>query len=528
MASMPRWSAPALALGCVQFMIGCAQVNPQPDLHRAAGYLKEVTDVDGDFTADQESISRRVEDLLRNGVTVEEAAQICVLNNPTLQAEYASVGIARADVVQSGLFANPTLAFSAQFPEGGGRSNIQASLAQNIVDLWQIPVRKRAAERSLDDAILRLARSAAQLCIDTKVSYYVAVAADQSYTIAKENKDIAQVLLDKALARQRAGVVSELDVNLNRQTVLTAQLEVQQARLDAAAARRRLGVLLGVTIPVEEIVLSTSLTEAAPRLSGEPATEIVEGGAADWVPQTNVEDLLDLAREHRLDLKAARKSAEAAAARVETEIRKILPDFNIGATLERNERRALPGRKLLAATARASIANGALTAPDIQSRSQRDQERRQEIDAIFGPAFSLTLPIFDQNQAQIARARFSYEQAVKQVDALERSIVQEIRQSLDQAKTAAEILRFYEGSLLPQARSNLELSRTSYEKGATSILIVLDAQRSLLTARRAAVTARQTGATSLAELERVTAQPIGTLRTRSIPATQPSGPPAIQ
>ncbi|RIK63134.1 MAG: hypothetical protein DCC65_16410 [Planctomycetota bacterium] len=487
-------------------LCGCAQVKPQPDYDRANEHIQDATGYAPGYRPSEELLaSQQVELLMHDGLSLDDAVKLALLNNPTLQATYRDVGIARADVVQSGLFSNPTFAFSAQFPEGGGRSNIQASLAQNIVDLWQIPIRKRAAERSLDESILRLARAAAQLCIDTKIAYYAAVAADQNLDIARENYDIVKRLLDVALARQKAGFVSELDVNLNRQTVLTAQLEVQQARLDAAAARRQLALLLGVTTRVEDVALTTPLSEAP---------------LVWWT----TDELLEVAREHRLDLRAARKSAEAAAVRLEFEYRKIFPDFNIGAALERNERRALPGRDVLADTARASIANGALTAPDIQSRGQRNQERRQEIDAILGPAFSLTLPIFDQNQAQIARARFTFEQTLKQVEALERGIVQETRQSLDAATTAAEIARFYEQSLLPQSQSNLELTRTSYEKGATPILVVLDAQRSLLAARRGAVTARQAASTSLAELERVTAQPLRALPT-SMPASQPASLP---
>lgn len=481
--------------------IGCSQVRPRPDYERANREIQVVTGHDAAYQPEDEAeIETVVSNLLDDGLSLDDAVKIALLNNPTLQAGYRDVGIARADVVQSGLFSNPTLAFSAQFPEGGGRSNIQTSLAQNIADLWQIPIRKCAAEHALDEAVFRLARSAAQLCIDTKVAYYIAVAADQGHIIAKENYEIADRLFDAAVAREKAGVVSELDVNLNRQVLLTAQLEVQQARLDAASARRRLALSLGVTTPIEDIALTTPLSSVSDLALNPPK-------------------LLEIARAHRLDLKAARKAAEAAADRVQVEYRKIFPDFNLGIALERNERRALPGRDILADTARASIANGALTAPDIQSRAQRDQERRQEIDTILGPAFSLTLPLFDQNQAQIAKAVYAYEQAVKQVEALERTIVQEIRQAMDQAETAAEIARFYEESLLPQSLSNLDLSRASYEKGATSLILVLDAQRSLLTARRTAVAARQAAATSLAELERVTAQPVDTL-VKEVPATQ--------
>lgn len=507
MASILRWSNFVFWLICGSVIAGCAQVNPQPDYDRVNQTIRDATGQDGSYRpGDDAMATEQVNLLLQHGLSLDDAVRLTLLNNPTLQAAYRDVGIARADVVQSGLFSNPTLAFSVQFPEGGGRSNIQASLAQNIVDLWQIPVRKRAAERSLDKAILELARSASQLCVDTKVAYFMAVAADQGNTIAKENQDITKLLLDAALARQKAGVVSELDVNLNRQVVLASQLEVQQTRLDAASARRRLALLLGLTTPAEALSLTTPLSDV-------PHIALSEN------------ELLEIASKHRLDLMAARKEAEAATANIEVEIRKIFPDFSIGPAIERSERRAQPGRDILADTARASMRAGALTAPDIQTRAQRDLERRQVIDAILGPSISLTLPIFDQNQAQIAKARYSYEQSLKEVDALERGIVQEIRQALDQAGTAAEIVGFYEGSLLPQSLSNLELSRASYEKGATSILVVLDAQRSLLTARRAAVTARQTAATSLAELERATAQPLNALMKTSIPTTRATSGP---
>ncbi|HWL92722.1 MAG TPA: TolC family protein [Phycisphaerae bacterium] len=506
MASILRWTNFAFMLAVVPLFLGCAHVEPNQDYQRVNEHLQQTTDVEMGYTPGDLAVMERVDELQREGLTVDEAVQLCVLNNPTLQAEYASVGIARADVAQSGLFSNPSLAFSVQFPEGGGRSNIQASLAQNIVDLWQIPVRKRAAERSLDEAILRLARTASQLCIDTKVAYYAALAADESHSIAQENLHLTGSLLDVALAQQTAGIVGELDVNLNRQTVLGSQLEVQQTRLDASTARRRLAVLLGLIGFADDLALTTPL----------PTNTHL---------QASDELLFEIATEHRLDLRAAKKAAEAAGARVELEYRKIIPEFSLGGAMERNERRALGGRKLLADTALASVANRELTAPDIQTRGERDLERRQEIEAMFGPAFTLTLPIFDQNQAQIAKARFVYEQALKQVDALERAIVQEIRQSLDQLQTAADIVSFYEGSLLPQALSNLDLSRSSYEIGRTSVIIVLDAQRNLLTARRAAVTARQNAATAVAEVERTTAQPFRALGALSTPDSQPTTAP---
>src|SRR5687767_9049147 len=44
---------------------------------------------------------------LDDGVTEDEAVAIALWNNPALQAEMTALGLARADVIQAGLLANP-------------------------------------------------------------------------------------------------------------------------------------------------------------------------------------------------------------------------------------------------------------------------------------------------------------------------------------------------------------------------------------------------------------------------------------
>lgn len=503
---MNRMSISKSLIGCVSscsLVCGCIAVNPDRDYAKARQTIMETTGSGSVFSPeDTSAVEAVVAERMKGGITLDEAVEICLLNNPSLQAAFLNVGIARADLVQSELLSNPTLALSIAFPEGGGRSNIQATFAQSIVELWQIPVRKRAASRALDASILDLARQAAQAAIDTKSAYLSAIAAEQILVIAQENLQLAQQLLEAAEDRQKAGAVGELDVNLVRGTLYSAELETQRARLDSSTARRRLATLLGLTADAQHLVLSSALSSETPvRFDGSRITE--------------------LALAHRLDIQAARKETEATRARLALEYRKIFPDVAIGAYLERTERRALPGRNIAADTARASVAAGSLTAPEIQSRGQRDMERNQEIDAIFGPAFNLTLPIFDQNQAQIARAKYTYEQSLRQLDALERSVVQEVSQGVDSAETARKVAEYFRVKLLPQAQSNLDLSRESYKAGRASLIVLLDAQRVLLSTRREAISARREAAVALAELERLVSKPIA-----AILATLPISVPA--
>ncbi|MBX3396062.1 MAG: TolC family protein [Phycisphaerae bacterium] len=480
----------AICLSAALALSGCATVEPRADYERANRYIADVTGQDASYNpADEAAASKRVEALLASGLSASGAVELALLNNPTLQAAYRNVGIACADVVQSGLLANPSLGLSIQFPEAGGRSNIQASLAQNIVELWQIPVRRKAAEKELDAAILDLARQAAELTTEVRRAYYAALSADAVHEIARKNVAVADRLLAVVQARKDAGNVGELDLNLARGTTLEAKLELQQARLAAHSERRRLATLLGLTLAAESLELTDSLTT--------PKTLRI-----------NADAVVAMAKANRLDLSAARRQADSAAARLHLEYLKIFPEISIGPFLERSERRALGGRKPFADAARASIAAGTPTIPAIQSRGERNLERRQEINAILGPSISITLPIFDQNQAQIAKAEIELEKAQKQLEAIDRAIVQEVRQRVDQAQTACHLARFYATDLTPQADRNLELSQETYRAGRTSLIVVLDAQRILLAARRSGVLAEQSAAAALADLELSTGRPL--------------------
>jgi len=499
------FSAPSLLTA------GCATVNPKPDYDRVDRQIALVVGQGLQYRpGDEPAVRATTTTLLEDGLTAQEAVQIALLNNPKVWAGLLRTGMARADVVQAGLFTNPTVGILLRFPEAGGLADLETVLAQSIADLWMIPVRTRAAERDLDRSVLETAREAAVIANDTKVAYYNAVAAQRALEISRENLGLVEQLLKIAEARLEAGPVGSLDVNLVRGLKLQAEVDQRNARLAAATARRTLATLLGLDAPAEELRLIDPLPP--------PIAATVEA-----------ERLVAIARDARLDVRAARDAVAAAEARVELEYAKVFQTVALTFDLERNARRALPGRKIAADTARASIASGALTAPDIESRGQRRLARSQEIEAILGPGLSLTLPLLDQNQAQIAKARLAMQEADARLESLWRTVAQETREAADRATTAWGIARTYEQEVLPQAQTTLELSQSAYQAGQTPILNVIDAQRSLLQTRQAYVAALQSAATALVDLERATARPASFLLQSAGPSTQPaSTPPASE
>ena len=327
--------------------------------------------------------------------------------------------------------------------------------------------------------------------------YYQAVGAQQLHEVTQDNLRVAREVLEMVRARQKAGAASELDVNLSRGLVVDAELLMEPARLDATDARRGLAQLLGIITQVDALLLLDPLPEA-------PA-------------QTpDAEALITLARERRLVIRAARRAVAVAETRLREQWRMIFPAVAVGVALERAERKRLGGRDLLADTARSSIAAGGLTAPEIQPRS----ERRRNTDLIIGPSVDLELPIFDQNQAQIAKARYMYQKAVKTLDALDRSVAQEVRSAVDRAMTGWKLVQVYRERSIPLTQSNLDLSRKSFQAGTVSFLAVLEAQRSYLDNRRRYTAVLQATAVTIPELERTIGLPF-----HKLVAEEPGGSP---
>lgn len=466
---------------------GCATVDPGPDYDRAAQHVARATGHQNLYRpGDDETVEAKVQELLVDGLSADEAVRICLLNNPRLQAAVLDIGMARADLVQSGLLSNPSLGVGLRLPSGGGLANVEAGLAQNIAELWQIPVRKQMAQRELDRSVLKLAREAAILAMEAKTAYYQAVAASQLETITSENVEIVQRLLDLALVRREAGVGTDVEVNLSRSELGETQLAFRAARLAAFEARSKLVSLLGLTITPDTLELHETLPQ--PR---------------HWT--LSAERLIEIAEASRLDLQAATQAVDAAAAQVELERRRIFGEIEVGLELEREARKRSSSRDLVAETARSSLEAGGLSLPSIGPDEDKDT------DFVIGPTLSLELPIFDQNQAQIARAEYAFRQAEKTRAALLHEVMQEARLAHQRAKSAWDTARFYGDHLLPLRETSLALAHDAYKAGKASFLSVLEAQRTLLDTRAGQVEALAGSAVALVELERAVGRPIETI-----------------
>jgi outer membrane protein TolC len=127
---------------------------------------------------------------------------------------------------------------------------------------------------------------------------------------------------------------------------------------------------------------------------------------------------------------------------------------------------------------------------------------------MFGPNLSSTLPIFDQNQAQIAKARYTQAQTVRSYEDLLLSISRDIRIATERAALLASNVMFFEQELLPQSQRNLELTEVAWEAGAVDVLTLLRSQSRLLDTQRRHVTALAQAAAARVDLELAVGRPL--------------------
>lgn len=455
---------------------------------------------------DAATAAETTEALLSDGLTSDEAVQVALLKNPNVRVAMLSIGVSRADFVQSTLFSNPTLFLSFRLPDGGGNPNVEVSLAQSIAELWLVPARKEAAQHDLDRVVLEAARSTAFVVLDVRQAYVRAAQARARVALAEDGVEIATRLVEVAELRQQAGSGSEVDLNLARATKLQAAADLRDAQLAAVETRSQLSELLGLTGDPAELVLVDELHRPD-----------------EW--DVSADRLQEIARAERLDLRIMEESVASAEALARLERVRFLRSVDLGFAFELAERRSRGDRKWLAETFYDSLQSGALTPPNLMPREP------QGTDTIAGPTLSLELPLWDQNRAQIARADRLLEQARQRRDALLVTVAQDIHASLARVRTATENATFYRSEFVPTAERNVSLAQEGYRVGRVAFLSLLEAQRAYLATRLSELEALQTAALAEIELERVTGRPADVLRNASstsneIPEEAPLGPKA--
>jgi cobalt-zinc-cadmium efflux system outer membrane protein len=503
------WQALVLAAGLLP--ASCAPINHAPELQQAAQDLEQATGVKPAWSEQFEP--RELEPGANETVALDQVVELTLVNNRALRADLEAIGQAKAELVQAGLLPNPMLSLMLRFPETGGRAMFDFGLVQDLAGLWLIPSKKQAAQAMLQQRLLSFTDSAVALVAEAKTAYRMLQYLARALEYQQQDREILRQATEVAETRLRAGSAAQLDLNLLQGRYLEAEIELVQLRSEFRTTQQMLLRLMGVarapdTWQCEPLDLATP----PQRLPG------VE------------EDFIEIAIARRLDVQAAYWELESAAAEFAKEKLRLIQGLGIGIAGLRTEQTAQPGRNILADTVRSSVAAGRLMPPEIQSRRERRLMRRQELDFLLGPSLDLSLPIFDQNQAQVAKAHYRARELRRRYEEAEQRVIEGVRAALTQRRLAEDRARLYQESLLPLLESNLQLAQTAYQAGKEPILTVLVAQQDLIRARLGYAAAVRDLASTAANLERQLAGRIPEFS--QPPTTQPvetdALPPSIE
>jgi len=419
-------------LAALLAVAGCASFSPDGGFGTVETAVRERTGqtprwVRSDDEAN--SVRARVKELLAQPLTADAAVQVALLNNPGLQASYAELGIAEADLVQASRWSGPKLSFARL--RRGDETEYERSVFLDILGLVTIPLQTKAQEKRFEAAKARATAEALRLALDTRKAYFGAIAAREGVRYMGQVKDAAEASAE--LARRMAAVGNWPRLAQQREQAFYAETAAQLARVMQAetASRERLVRLLGLWGEDLKIVLPERLPDLPKALR--------EAG-----------DLEAQALAQRLDVQGAKRDTEALAEALGlTRATRFLNLLELG--LHRN------------------------------SESPGPVQRGWELE--------LRIPLFDFGEAGTRRAESLYQQSVNRTADVAVRARSEVRENYAAYRTAYDLARHYRDEVVPLRKRISEEMLLRYNGMLASVFELLADARDSVAAVNASIDA---------------------------------------
>ena len=228
-APRPPWPGRAWRLGTVAAatfaLAGCASFSPDGGMDDVAALTRERTGQTVSSqrtTAETDTARARINELLGQPLTADRAVEIALLGNRELQAGYADLGIAEADLVRAGRLANPSFSFGRL--SGGGVVEIDRAVVFDVLGLVTMPVARRVEQQRFAQAQLQAAHDTVGVAMEARTAFFEAVAAQQLVGYFEQVQDAAEASNELARRMLAAGNFNKL-----------AQMREQSFHADAIA-----------------------------------------------------------------------------------------------------------------------------------------------------------------------------------------------------------------------------------------------------------------------------------------------------
>src|SRR6266851_5656661 len=156
-----------------------------------------------------EQTAQEVRALLHDTLTADGAVQVALLNNRDLQALYAELGVAQADLVQAGLLRNPVFDGNVRFlVGGGGPAKVDLDVALDFLEIFYLPLRKRVAAARFEEAKLQVTGAVLDFAATVQAAFYRYQADEQMLELLQTIVQALAPLLEEAKLELRATEVA--------------------------------------------------------------------------------------------------------------------------------------------------------------------------------------------------------------------------------------------------------------------------------------------------------------------------------
>lgn len=359
-------------------------------------------------------------------ITLSKAIELGVLNNPTLKAARAKLGISDAQILQAGLLSNPNIISDNGFAEDTFRVGIEQTIELGNKRSRRIKLAKMQKDVVQQEIITTI------LDVRSKVrsSYIQTYNAQQKLIASREILETITNLEKIAKEREKKGNVENLDILQAEITVINAKNNIQSAKLELNEAFNSLSANIGKH-------LNRTIVLAPPDLMKEfnISSPMVEN-------DKTINILIEYAYANRPEIKVIEKNIEVQNQKLKLAHSNIVPDLKM------------------------SVGADFVTG---------DTKRNSTF--IMG---SLGMPIFNRQQGVIKEVKAQKLVYENDLDAIKIKIEQEVKNAFFGVITNAKSLNIYEKELIPHAKMIVKKSEINFKEGKSNILIPINSQEAYI------------------------------------------------
>ena len=415
------------------FLGGCATFSPDGGFSSVKSLTKErigkdVTWVKSDD--DAATVEKTIAPLLAKPLTADDAVTIALLNNRGLQASYAELGIAEANLVQAGRLKNPTFSFTRL--TRGDELEIDRRLMLPLMNLLTMPLATKIERRYFEQAQYRAASDALRVADETRRTYFSALAAQETVKYMQQVKLSAEASAELANKMAQVGNWSKLEQMREQAFYADVTTDLARAMQMQIAEREKLTRLMGLW----GTKTAFQLPERLPDLPKAPR---------------DITDIEAQAMQNRLDvLMARRELAGLADSYGLTKATRFINVLDVGYL--RNSYKQNPPRE-------------------------------------NGYAIELQIPLFDWGGARVAKSEAMYMQAVNRTAEIAVNAQSDVREAYSGYRSAYDVAKHYRDEVVPLKKRISDEQMLRYNGMLISVFTLLADARSQVLSVNASIEA---------------------------------------